>query len=597
MSKRFTFIDLFAGAGGFSEGFLQAVQGDARFDFLLASDINENCELTHLARYNVQMGMDVEFLCKDITDPDFVPSIKKGVNGRDVDVVCGGPPCQSFSLAGKRRGSDKKDDLFRKYLDVIAELRPKYFVMENVKGILTKDKGRVKRRIGDEIGGFFTLSTVRAFERRVNKALSSGSRLEKAVMRLTASKVASSVAGEPKAAELGVQSWGASILLLQEEWKAWTTRHVTYDESKSGALVNTVRHGLLLLQDIPKMEGVRNELIQIRHRARIDNDAFVDEWEDFMLGLTVEGVCNRVTWALEGLAQSKSKAAKAELERFGEVVTLLAGGWKDCLAWIGGTFEEDQSAWLTSKSEYTLCGPFVLNSRDFGVPQSRERVIFVGARKDQLPISGFEDSHQPPVSVAEALADLAGIGNGEVVQRYADLPQAQSDFAKAARKGRLAEAGHSVRKPLYYRNMAAFDNGDGAGAELHNHEMSKQSETVIARLDCIVQSGGYVEAQATLKKKGLTSKKRNYNLLDPEGVSPTVVTMPDDFVHYAEPRALTVREMARLQSFDDDFVFQGKRSTGGEKRAVEVPQYTLVGNAVPPLMAKGIATELLKKIQ
>ena len=73
--------------------------------------------------------------------------------------------------------------------------------------------------------------------------------------------------------------------------------------------------------------------------------------------------------------------------------------------------------------------------------------------------------------------------------------------------------------------------------------------------------------------------------------------MPDDFVHYAEPRALTVREMARLQSFDDDFVFQGKRSTGGEKRAVEVPQYTLVGNAVPPLMAKGIATELLKKIQ
>ena len=113
---------------------------------------------------------------------------------------------------------------------------------------------------------------------------------------------------------------------------------------------------LLLLQDIPKMEEVRNELIQIRHRARIDNDAFVDEWEDFMLGLTVEGVCNRVTWALEGLAQSKSKAAKTELERFGEVVTLLAGGWKDCLAWIGGTFEEDQSAWLTSKSEYTLCG-------------------------------------------------------------------------------------------------------------------------------------------------------------------------------------------------------------------------------------------------
>ena len=301
--------------------------GAARFDFLLASDINENCELTHLARYNVQMGMDVEFLCKDITDPDFVPSLKEGVErARRGRSLRRSAMSELSRLRASVAGSDKKDDLFRKYLDVIAELRPKYFVMENVKGILTKDKGRVKRRIGEEIGGFFTLRTVRAFERRVNKALSSGSRLQKAAMRLTVSKVASSVAGAPKAAELGGQSWAASMLLLQEEWKAWTTRHVAYDESKSGALVNTVRHGLLLLQDIPQMEAVRNELIQIRHRARIDNDAFVDEWEDFMLGLTVEGVCNRVTWALEGLAQSKSKAAKAELERFGEVVALLAGG-------------------------------------------------------------------------------------------------------------------------------------------------------------------------------------------------------------------------------------------------------------------------------
>ena len=597
MQRRYTFIDLFAGAGGFSEGFLQSIEGDARFDFLLASDINENCELTHLARYNVQMGMDVEFLCKDITDADFVPSLKKGVNGRDVDVVCGGPPCQSFSLAGKRRGSDKKDDLFRKYLDVIAELRPKYFVMENVKGILTKDNGKVKRRIGEEIGGFFSLNTARAFDRRATKAMSGASRLEKAVMRLAVSKVANSVAGAPKAALLGSESWNDSILLLQDEWKGWTTQHIAYDESKSGALVNTIRHGILLLQDVPRMEKVRKEIIQIRHKARIDNDAFVDEWEDFMLGLTVEGVCNKVGWALEGLAQTKSSAAMNELKRFGEVISLLSCGWKECLTWIGGTFEEEQLVWLGAKSEYTLCGPFVLNSRDFGVPQSRERVIFVGARKDQEPIESFENSHQPTVNVAEALADLAGIGNGEVVSQYVDLPAADSAFAKAARNGRLSRAGHSVRKPLYYRNMSAFDNGEGLSAELHNHEMSNQSETVISRLDCIVQCGGYAEAQETLKKKGLTSKKRNYNLLDPKGTSPTVVTMPDDFVHYAEPRALTVREMARLQSFDDDFVFQGKRSTGGEKRAVEVPQYTLVGNAVPPLMAKGIASELLKKIQ
>ena len=72
--------------------------------------------------------------------------------------------------------------------------------------------------------------------------------------------------------------------------------------------------------------------------------------------------------------------------------------------------------------------------------------------------------------------------------------------------------------------------------------------------------------------------------------------MPDDFIHYAAYRPMTVREMARLQSFDDSFVFQGKRQTGGNNRQKEIPQYTLVGNAVPPLMARAIANTLLRHI-
>ena len=74
------------------------------------------------------------------------------------------------------------------------------------------------------------------------------------------------------------------------------------------------------------------------------------------------------------------------------------------------------------------------------------------------------------------------------------------------------------------------------------------------------------------------------------------MTIADDFVHYGVDRTLTVREMARLQSFDDSFVFQGKRTTGGDRRRVETPQFTQVGNAVPPLMARGIALEILRCI-
>ena len=70
--------------------------------------------------------------------------------------------------------------------------------------------------------------------------------------------------------------------------------------------------------------------------------------------------------------------------------------------------------------------------------------------------------------------------------------------------------------------------------------------------------------------------------------APTLTTLPDDVLHYSEPRILTVRECARLQSFPDWFVFRGKYTTGGELRTKECPRYTQVGNAVPPLLARAV---------
>lgn len=74
----------------------------------------------------------------------------------------------------------------------------------------------------------------------------------------------------------------------------------------------------------------------------------------------------------------------------------------------------------------------------------------------------------------------------------------------------------------------------------------------------------------------------------------TVLTLPDDLILPIYNRICSVREFARLQSFDDSFIFYGKRTTGGKERKKEVPQYTQVGNAVPPLLAKAIAEEIKK---
>ena len=72
-------------------------------------------------------------------------------------------------------------------------------------------------------------------------------------------------------------------------------------------------------------------------------------------------------------------------------------------------------------------------------------------------------------------------------------------------------------------------------------------------------------------------------LIDPKKPCPTLTTLPDDYIHYSEPRVLTVREYARLQSFPDGYVFLAKYTTGGNLRATDVPRYTQIGNAIPPL--------------
>ena len=92
----------------------------------------------------------------------------------------------------------------------------------------------------------------------------------------------------------------------------------------------------------------------------------------------------------------------------------------------------------------------------------------------------------------------------------------------------------------------------------------------------------------------LLTKKNIRQRFSEKAPSSTVVTIADDYISPWESRTFSVREMARCQSFDDSFEFLGKRTTGGLKRRVEIPQYTQVGNAVPPLLAKAVALEILK---
>ena len=79
--------------------------------------------------------------------------------------------------------------------------------------------------------------------------------------------------------------------------------------------------------------------------------------------------------------------------------------------------------------------------------------------------------------------------------------------------------------------------------------------------------------------------QRGLTILDKQSIAPTITNMPDDYLHYQEPRIMTVRECARIQSFPDWYEFKSKYTTGGQMRKKEVPRYSQVGNAIPPLFA------------
>ena len=93
---------------------------------------------------------------------------------------------------------------------------------------------------------------------------------------------------------------------------------------------------------------------------------------------------------------------------------------------------------------------------------------------------------------------------------------------------------------------------------------------------------------------GIRSKKRTLVRANRHDISNTIVTLPDDLLHYAEDRILTVRETARIQSYDDTYVFLGKRTSCNTARRTELPQYSQVGNSVPPIFARALGQHLLR---
>ena len=138
-ARKYTFIDLFAGCGGLSEGFYRQ-----NFKAIAHVEIDHNaCETlrTRMRHYGYK-NIEREVIEGDITSNNIIDRIDKAVDGRDVDIIIGGPPCQAYSTAGRVRDrvgmeKDARNFLFESYVKILEYYKPKLFVFENVTGLLS----------------------------------------------------------------------------------------------------------------------------------------------------------------------------------------------------------------------------------------------------------------------------------------------------------------------------------------------------------------------------------------------------------------------------------------------------------------------------
>jgi DNA (cytosine-5)-methyltransferase 1 len=276
-----------------------------------------------------------------------------------------------------------------------------------------------------------------------------------------------------------------------------------------------------------------------------------------------------------------------------------------------------------------------LNAMHYGVAQHRPRVFLLGIRKDiaqekQLyatkdlwnssdfyqnketsplcPIPTIKDEKNC-YTVKDAIADLVDIPYDN--SKYLHQINVQSGFKKIINECNSIFCNHTERKHsekvMQRFRLYQFFSLNNVSVKVFNlaarykstneimykHEIEKEVKHCV--FPAIAPDGTVL----VNNKKDLVdliiyleTKKHSQRPLRLNSPSPTVVSVPDDVIHPIYPRTMTVREQARFQSFPDYFEFKSKETTGGEKRRIEVPQYTQVGNAVPPLMAKAIAKHI-----
>jgi len=531
--KNLQTIDLFAGAGGLSYGFLQSKKCEVK----LAVEFDKNAQLTYKENHPYVDMLD------DINTIDFK---KLRVEYNNVDLIIGGPPCQGFSNANRQRNYiiSPKNQLVKKYIEAVDTLNPNIFVMENVKTIAS-DKHKFIYSKNDE-------STIQ----KLNVELHEENIL---------------IGSAPLHPEIflnfiteNADNFNTDFLLpdnidsIYKQLMKKSSSEETFTEYFDKKISSIKR--ILAKWTIDEQAFWHNSYAQINRRLYLALTV-----EDTDVNFDMVKTCLEIITETNKTLKRASDITHYKLNynnlRYENNSIYFSAKSYNIIEFIEKKF---------TKKGYSIVSG-IMNAADFGVPQLRERFIMIGIKttilQKELTMPSPSFSKDQYITIGDAILDLQELS-----------PTTKLDDYKPIKRKTPA-----MKTTKYLDWIADSDT-------IFNHITTATRETAIKRFKVLKQGQNFHSLADDLKTTYTSPEKTQntiYKRLEIDKPSDTVVNVRKSmWIHPNLDRAISIREAARLQSFPDSFVFHGKKDA----------QYQQIGNAVPPILGKAIADHILNVI-
>jgi len=544
-------IDLFAGAGGLSLGFKMTGQ----FELVAAAEINANAKATY--KKNLVGNNDNFIFIDNVLGYDFA-QLNETVGG--IDIVIGGPPCQGFSNANRQKNHliSMNNSLVKEYFRAIKEIRPKAFVMENV-SMLRSDTHRFYESTKDN----------EEIEALINAGFEIPKREDTLyVANCQYENIDFSSINEVDFTRFTIPKDLLQLLSVLGKNIGNKKRFPIYLEKHSAEIIRRIDDTLNIEEFdetiTARLTKIKDAISRISLPDNKEENDYKVKLDELMVQVSKQEDVIRYIVSLQKMIETMDEISSNGL--IGQYSVDDTG----CLVYRVNSYSVNDYVNAILGGEYIQEGDTV-NAEWFGVPQERRRHIVIGIRRDlygdvELELPKAPDNLVVP-TVGQAIMDLADyeVGYNKEFEEVVYIgEEVLSDYAKQMRKGSVS---------------------------VKNHITTQTTEIALERFKQI-QPGENFHSLSKEMKSTYSKPERTQNTiylrLELDAPSGTVVNVRKSmWIHPTLDRAVTVREAARLQSFPDSFEFVGTKDS----------QFQQVGNAVPPLLAKGIAEHVLKYVE